>query len=515
MFTLFTVALAADAPLVWEHAPPPIAVDLQVRSLAVDDGRVFFAGSDALEAWSLATERRLWHVAVPRVQAVVPAPGGLLTIDVGGDVTLRDAQTGAVTRVLGHLASWPLAVAVSPDGEYAAAAGIHGDLGVWTLSDGAPIAVRWADGAPTRLEGLAFAGDRLFVAGILAGAEPAGVVDLRSGAARAVVPRDGAPGFAVATDGRRLAVGHFQAGRLAAYAVNDRLSRLWTREISANWAGPVAFADGALLVATPEGLLHLDPASGRELARFPSFVRTMAVANGEVFVVPEAEGRLRRLRLSDLAPLNGEAAGAVAGLAWSRDGRRLAVQTTLGVDVYDASGARIDGWPQQCRSAGGVRFDAAGERLATTGCGVATIATVGGERRAIPYEVTVEVWFDGRDVVIATFGGGVLTERGTPARDPRTDPTIADAVWGHRASATQHWLNTARFGPDRDRWLSGGFDLEGITTVERRRDGVFLRRGDVVVPLELGSPSALAVSPDGRRLAVGYQSGRLEVRALP
>lgn len=516
MLAWLSPAAAAEAPLVWDHTPPAIATEAQVVALEVVDGRVIFAGMGEVEAWSLATKRRLWRTTNPLTRAVVEAPGGaLLAVDDSGDVALRDLRTGDTTRRLGRLASWPLAAAVSPDGRYAAAVGLHGELGVWTLADGAPVAVTWA-AAPTRLEALAFAGDLLFVGGILEGASPLGVVDLRTGAGWAVpgLPVGGS-GYAVATDGHHVALGRFGAGELSMYAADDGLAPLWTQVVSPNWAGPLVFADGALLVGTPEGLLRVDPASGQVRARFPLGVGAFAVAGDEVFAVPMNESRLLRLRLADLTPLDGEEAGPVGGLAWSPDGRRLAVQTMVGVEVYDARGARIDGWQARCASLGGIRFDATGQRLATQGCSAATIATVGGPRRVIPTASTAEVWFDGDDVVIAPFDGPVLTEAGRPARDPRRDPALWDAVWGHRSSHTQHWFNIVRFGDDRQRWISGGFDLGGVTTVERRTEGVQLRRGDRVVPLAIEAPSALAVSPDGRRLAVGYRDGRVEVRALP
>ena len=518
--------LAVAAPVVvWTARPPGVVADAYVSALDVDGTNAYIGGPGRVTAVDLRTGRTRWTVSAEGafVRGVVALRGAqqVLTAEDGGAVRVRDAATGAVVKELGRLPSWPLAAAVSADERLAAVVGLRGELAVWTLPHGVPVPITWTGGAPTRLDSVAFdpRGGRLAVAGILAGAAPAGLIDLHTRVGRRL-GAVGNQGFAVAfsPDGRQLALGRFGDGRLSVHAVDDDAALLWERVVSPSWAGPLGFGSQGLLVGTPEALWALDPRTGAPRASFRGDIRSIATWEERIAVVPWGETALRWLG-PELVAGEDAAVGPVVGLAWSPDGARLAVLSTTGLTVRDASGGEVAAWPRACASPEGVRFDATAERVIAVACGAATIyPAAGGAPSPVAGAVgpNLEAWFDGPRVVVARYGEGVVVGAldGAAAIDPRTsdDPARRRAVWGHRSFVTQHWFHHAVVAHDPAVYGHGGLDVPGGALQFGTRGLERLVPGGVA-PLDVDAVGlrCVASTPDGQGFAEGYADGRVVV----
>ncbi|WP_433783328.1 WD40 repeat domain-containing protein [Actinomycetospora sp. CA-101289] len=143
--TVFVVAGRNDVLEVWDIGARTKRGELRghrgpVAALAVNgDGRVAVSAGDdgTLRSWDLAGGRQIAEVAVEHGVVAVDIPAGgpnLLVGDDAGYVSLRDRRDLRLVRRLEGCCTTVWDVAVSPDAEYAVAAGDDGVARMWDLS---------------------------------------------------------------------------------------------------------------------------------------------------------------------------------------------------------------------------------------------------------------------------------------------------------------------------------------------------------------------------------------------
>jgi WD40 repeat protein len=236
--------------------------------------------------------------------AVLPDGTHLAIGQADGTVRCVDLATGE-TRWRGAEAHGPVlqALACSPDGRLVATSAEDRMVRIWEASTGA-LAGRWEQRATVFELRFAPGGERLATAGA---DDTVGV--LRVGTGERVIACEGHEGWVQSVDWS-------PGGERLASAANDATLRIW------------------------------DPVTGAELERREVGERALAVAWS-----PSGEWLAVGLEGGDVAMLDmrGPAAealrfradgGAVNGLAWSADGRRLATAGDETIGIWDAPAAR-------------------------------------------------------------------------------------------------------------------------------------------------------------------------------
>jgi WD40 repeat protein len=342
--------------------------------------------------------------------------------------------------------------------------------------------------------------------------------------------------LAYAPDGRRLAVGLPTVGQGLGYAgqrlvlVDARSGRrLWRRHYpfrGAQGAAQLMFrSDGVLISSAPQGeTLVWDAGAGRIVRRYPIGGRfnlspdgrrlALALNNriagdpySSVALLDLRTGRHRKLAFS----LPGE---WIINLAFTRDGERIVGAGSKGTHVWDvASGSLRETYATiHARGAGAV-LDRRGLVLDANYDGSLRVWDPDGARRlGRRFRWTTPAhgcgWnpcavIDPRGAVMAATRGN-----GTVALiDLRTKRPIATLP-----ARNGPWAEAMAFTPDGRRLVTGG--TAGTVTIWDVRSHAVVRR------LRFSGPvAAVAVSPDGRRLAVQLETGkgrdyRVEVREL-
>lgn len=357
------------------------------------------------------------------------------------------------------------ALVFSADGRTLASAGADGRIRLWQAATAEPLGVALDGGSAAKLARLAFSpdGTRLAAAGA------AGALQLWTvaPAARIALPRwppqeQRLRGLAFTPDGRRLA-----AGGLQSVLVLDAADGAPIRELA-------GASDTSDLAIGRQGLLatvHID---------------------GRLMLWAGSTGR-------QIRPARGQSVVAATTLAFSADGRRIAVGSAEGLlDVWDVDPAPAPQDPVEA-----LAFLADGTR----------VITAGDDRRAVI-----------RDARSGQPVGAALVGHGAPLRsiavDARAGLIVTAAndacirVWDAASGAPlgtplcghRGWIGAIALFPDGRRLVSAGDD-----GTLRRWD--LAQRAALGAPLESGGGPvrSVAVSPDGRRLASGHDDGSLRL----
>ncbi len=390
-------------------------------------------------------------------------------------------------RVLRGHKQWVLAVALSPDGRYAASAGVHnllfGELKLWDVDTGKEVAA-----TPVGLEpavDLAFSPDGR----LLASAGAAGTVrlwEVPSGKPGRSLRGHQGPisGVAFSPDGRRLASASMD-GTVRVWEVASGEERLHFRGHNAEVLSVAFGPDGGRVASWgTDNLLRVwDATTGRE------------------FVQMRGHG------------------GRVFGLAFSPDGRRLASGGADGIRIWDADTGK------EVRAVHGINsatlrilFTPDGTRLVSVNWDRAVkvwdLAT--GEetltlRGPTDFVKGLALSGDGRRLAASSFDGTVwLWDATPPAERP---PGVRAVLRGHG-----HAVLGIAFSPDGKRVATAGVD--GTARVWEGATGrpVHTLKGHAHpvtgVAFGAGGKRLASVSFDGTLMLWDSATGRLE-RALP
>jgi WD40 repeat protein len=391
------------------------------------DGRhlVTSASDRTVRTWDLETRTQVKHRSVPSpVPKLVYTPDGeTLAECYMGSVLLTHAETGELQDRIDHPSDDRTIVGFQPDTHTMAVGGAKGEVVVWDRDRHRP--VRIFRGHTARISTLAFGPEgRLVSAGgdtVVMVWDPTRDSDSRS----LVVAGFGNGKLAVAPDGTWVAVGPRLMGK-----AGDS----WT--------------------------VVLDPATGREMNRFPGSGDLAVQGSTGLLAIGRPDGGITLLN-----PKTGAA-------KWSR--------------LYppDLAGQAVEG--NNCR----IAFSPAGDRLATWVFGTKEIQlwdpADGTEIGRLPFDGTLVYALaftqDGSKLAVAFRESFHLWDFATRTR-------ISCPIGGGVLAAT--------YSPDGE-WLA---TVEADRTVRLRNAAT----GEIVRPL-IGPAAgvvALAFSPDGRRLATG------------
>jgi WD40 repeat protein/predicted Ser/Thr protein kinase/predicted Zn-dependent protease len=411
------------------------------------------------------------------------------------------------------------AVAFSPDGRQLATAGQGGVIRLWDTATGQ--GPRPLTGPDLYIYGLAYSPDgrQLASAGRTNTGGVVRVWDAASGRELKALPvqSQAARGVVFSPDVRRLAVACWNSpaegpggakgpfgGRLWLFPLTDGGTVVTTPVLNVPLDGIASNPDGSRLAAAgPEDrkVRIWDAATAREVLTFPGQVvtfspdgRYLASALEDVVSIREADTG------KEVRALKGHAA-PVRGLAYSRDGKRLA---SCGDDetvrVWEAdTGRMLDTFKGHTRPVLGLAFSPDGRIVASASD-----------------DQTIRVWrvgtgHDAREVVrpggltrLALSRDGLRLATGGPKEEVR----IWDAASGAPLVTVPNAAPGARGGPI----VGLAFNRDG-----RRLAGAtdhFVYVWDAATGQAIGTPqevppgtSALAYSPDGRLLAVARQGG--------
>ncbi len=316
-------------------------------AVAVRDGRLDAALGQAVRAWriertSQARDALLVGLkAAPSLVAIAPSrPADLARFSAdGGRVALADLDAGTVSvhdLIAGEVVVAPTKfdaadLALDPSGARMALGGERGRMVIWDLASGRRRIVVRAGPRPPRYEYAApvAAGSPSFAPGgrRLAWSGPRAAVSLWDGrhTTRLRAPVEaGSGGWTLALGARHLAA----AGALSGEVVIWRLDRIRARPRVVPGRPSLSLRVGG---AGSHGAIAI--AAGRR-----PLLAVGGADDGRVEIRdPETGRRLRVLRTGR---------GAVAALAFSPSGRRLAVVDAAGVTVWDAAkGRRLSRFP--------------------------------------------------------------------------------------------------------------------------------------------------------------------------
>jgi WD40 repeat protein len=491
-----------------------------------DGSRVAAAGSEGfVRQWSTTSSE---ESAPPlrghdgSVRALAYDPTGRVLATAGQDsvVILWDAASGADTgRHLDGHTDWVNALAFTPDGTTLLSGGGRTEnkstdqrILAWDVATGALKAV--LDGHTDAVRALAVKGD--------------GSQVVSAGADRAVVQWDLAaftPIRALTGNTERLFdVAYSTDGQVIASAGRDHTIHLWDSSSGEPLGEPlrahgaavrgIAIVGGTLVSGGNDGRIFVwdldDPDRSRLGSRLPDqFGPVGAVATapqGLVIATGSNDGRVV-LRGADGRPQGSylQVPGRVNALVFSPDGDRLATLTFDGnLQVWDSQTRQSVAGPVETGDAAAVMaWSARGDRLATGGDGRvvrmwdASLRPVGGPLSGHANWVTALSFRKSDDALISAGADGVIEmwTRGSTTPQPINRPASL--------------MTAGIFSPDGRSVITG--DREGDVVVWPSDSDSASRTGQRFV--STGGPvvSSLAVSNDGRLLAVGDESGGLHL----
>ncbi|HEX9732724.1 MAG TPA: TIR domain-containing protein [Thermoanaerobaculia bacterium] len=352
------------------------------------DGRSFATSDDTVaKLWATATGREIVRIEHRHVIGLAFSPDGRYLATAGFDGSVRVWDAPGATWMGPFLRELPIAdLAISADGCYmalATAAAVELRTAAAPTTRGCPAAGRWLPAAAlaTPASAVAFHPGGFQVAAIgperilrwsLPGAEP-----------RAGLGHDGATALAYSNDGAYLAVGE-RGGAVRVWALEDDQER---------------------------DLLSHEGAAVYGMAFHPIRFALLATVAGDA--------RLRLWRVgSGAAPEAGQPGGVLRAVAWSPDGRYLAVGGDMGrvwLWRFDGGDPRLSQGPARALELEGVVVDLAfspdGRLLAAAGdnqsrgCARVWDVASGREIADVPYSdaVTALAWTsDGRYLAVAS-----------------------------------------------------------------------------------------------------------------
>jgi WD40 repeat protein/tRNA A-37 threonylcarbamoyl transferase component Bud32 len=418
------------------------------------------------KVWEVDTGKTRWAIRQLGMNySLAFSPDGELLATADGPlVRLRDARTGKEIRVLHGRGVKLGALAFSPDGRILATVSTDSIVCLWDISTDKLLRTYRGHAAPVRE--VVFSPDGK----VLATADDDGVMKLwdatRDQEGQSVGPL----------------VGRW-AGALAFEPGSERLAvacegvRAWdiTRR---RWA------DRPLL---PKSGFIAYSADGRRLVILASKRWGSAGSEMEI-IVRDGDGKGPRV----LATIKRHP----YGMALSRDGRRLAVRTAGGAEVWDLDAGKPLLSLESKHGVGGVAFSPDGKRLSVA-------------KQSSP--VTVRDLAAGGAVVrtLGANGNNILGDSLAFSQDGRRVLAAAEGrayVWDTDSGQARDFglggrVTKAAFSADGRRLATGGQDGRVVLWD--------VRTGQQLLALQACSqPLALAFSPDGRRLAAGGSNGR-------
>ena len=502
------------------------------------DGKTLAAGTgSAIKLWDVASgnEQRTIPAGNP-VNAVAFSPDGSLLASGGlGEVKLWDPDTGSELRALKGHSNWVKSVTFSPDGQTLASCSVDKTVRLWDVASGRGL--RTLTGHTGQIDNVAFSPDGQ----VLASASwdlTVRLWDVASG--KELQALTGHAGWvrcvAFSPDGTMLASGS-----------NDQM-RLWRIE-SGNAAvdSPTPLALAAPVgPAVPLSELAISPGNAGQVTQAallePGTVHQVAWSpDGELLAVATSHVYLYKAQTLEQVHVIDAVQGAT-GLAFSPDGKAMALASHDGVKLWDA-----EGWGEQGTLAGSqntksVAFSPDGRVLATgTGSTVKLWdVTSGSELRTFPAGDPV------RSVAFSPDGRTLAAGAGNQIKlwDVERDHEL-QAITGHT-----NWINAVAFSPDGQTLASGAVDdtvriweaatgrqlclLTGhtneVTSVAFSPDGQVLASaswdltvklwdatsGDEVQSLtgHTGWVMGVTFSPDGAKLASGANDGTVRLWRL-
>jgi WD40 repeat protein len=422
------------------------------------DGRSLFAAGrhQPLRIWNLDTgAMATWPAPTTGNPTIAASPDGRL-VAVGGidnDVRLHDAQTGEVIRTLSGHQGLVGSLRFSPSGRLLATGSEDATASLWEPATGKRVA--HFQGHTDGITGLAFSPDeRTFVScgrrdplrfwNVTTGKEP---------------PR--APGHL----GDVLAVAFERDGNRIVSLGSDRTVRWWN---------PTSPKELSIIPTDP---LPMGPAAfSRDLRRMAVGTEVHREAAPTVLLNPMTGRRIREI----------PDAGGAFGLAFTPDGKRLAVGGQGTVSLWDADEPRR---PESVAASNGfvtgLAFSADGRTLL-----MATAASIsyrgGGGAQTKPAEVAVNFW-------------NVSGARRPFFRREMTTPAQAGLAVGFMAAALS----------DDGRWVAVADAERQIELWDTLTETpMFTLKGS------RASISCLAFSPDSKRLVSGHSDGTLLIWSL-
>lgn len=502
---------------------PAIALTPDNRTIFSVDGR------DHVSVWDLVTGRETGRIPGPRIcVGIALSPDGRQLVAGGvNDVWAWDLGPGSHhprwKRTPGGFGYW--CIAFSPDGRTLACG--HDNHGIHLLDAAAG---SFRKSLPTAGCKLAFSPDGR----TLAAWDRSSMVhlwDVATGTRQRVVVGGASPdvrvtSFAFADDGRTLVT-----------AAQDRSIRLWDlttgheRRLtdSASPSTYVAVApDGRTLIAAgSERIRFWDLATGREcrpattapqLAASTFFDSCRLSPNGELFVSANATAiGVWEVRTGRAVGPTGVPAGAIGSVAFSPDGRRLAVTTAVGDGweslLYNSLTGQKEGNLAPVR---GGEF----ERVSQTKVGPVTLRplVVSGGREVAPWPF---MGFGADGVETGATRAGEATAGLPPEVEGRCLAPSPDGRWAavgklrngvvlvDRSSGKAIWTSATRSEVTVLAFAADGNSLVGLEPVLRRVTVWDARTGDRKGAWEAEARASfsqtlpLAMSPDGARVALG------------
>lgn len=215
---------------------------------------VAFEAQSGKRLWTFWGERENYFWSSPvRTLAMHAKQKHLVVGNDAGQVLLLNYQTGKLIKILGEGEGWIMDVAISDDGKYAAACSIKGQLQVWNLRTGRPVALPVFENS--RLESLCFhPGNRHLAVG---GKEAFALIDLQKKTLK-LFPAPNTVQDLLFLDEKNILIAGWE-GFLEQWSINDNKQAIWTAKVSENWISRLyRLSPSSLLFTTPFGLGHFD-----------------------------------------------------------------------------------------------------------------------------------------------------------------------------------------------------------------------------------------------------------------